>query len=179
MMKKLIVIATLLTLTTTAFSQETFRHRWNLGEKMMVGISTPMLPLLGAEVDFSHRVSDTRWRWGVAPGVLVSGAEYFDESEDEFLRSFGHIYVKGYADYAFSVLPDKLTSVVAFYLHGGIAPSWLGENMNTHWDQGLSAMGELGVGMDGGFIRMELDAGFDKRGLMGVYLSLGLYFGKK
>jgi hypothetical protein len=68
---------------------------------------------------------------------------------------------------------------VTFYLHGGIAPSWLGENMNTHWDQGLSAMGELGVGMDGGFIRMELDAGFDKRGLMGVYLSLGLYFGKK
>ena len=51
--------------------------------------------------------------------------------------------------------------------------------MNTHWDQGLSAMGELGMGMDGGFIRMELDAGFDKRGLMGVYLSLGLYFGKK
>lgn len=175
MMKKLIVIATLLTLTTTAFSQETFRHRWNLGEKMMVGSSTPMLPILGAEVDFSHRVSDTRWRWGVAPGVLVSGAEYFDESEDEFLRAFGHFYVKGYADYAFCVPSET----VAYYLHGGMAPSWHMENMNTHMNKGLSAMGELGVGMDVGFVRMEIDVGFDRRGLMGVYFSFGLYFGKK
>ncbi|MBR1549230.1 MAG: hypothetical protein IJ634_01165 [Bacteroidales bacterium] len=183
-MKKISVFGImLLILTTGAFSQETFRHRWDLGEKMIVGISTPMLPLLGAEVDFSHRVSDTRWRWGVAPGILVSGAEYDEldeaEYEEEFVKSFGHIYVKGYADYAFSVIPDKLTSVVAFYLHGGIAPSWLGESMNTHENKGLSAMGELGVGMDGGFVRLEIDAGFDKRGLMGVYGSLGFYFGRK
>ena len=175
-MKKIMVfVVMLLMVTMGAFSQETFRHRWDLGEKMTGGISAPMLPILGAEVDFSHRVSVTRWRWGVAPGLLFSAAEYGDETEEEFLRAFGHFYVKGYADYAFCVPSET----VAYYLHGGMAPSWLMENMNTHMNKGLSAMGELGVGMDVGFFRMEIDVGLDRRGLMGVYFSFGLYFGKK
>ena len=178
-MKKILVFGVLLLmLTLGASSQETFRHRWNIGESLMVGggsADRDFLPLLGAELNFSHRVSDTRWRWGVAPGLLFCGAEYEDETEEEFLRAYGHFYVKGYVDYAFSVPTDKL----AFYLHGGIAPSWLMENMNTHLDRMISAMGELGVGMDGGFARMALNVGFDKHGLMGVYFSFGLYFGKK
>lgn len=175
MKKKITFGILLLTLTTGASSQETFRHRWNIGESITVGYSTIDMPLMGGEVNFSHRVSDTRWRWGVAPGFLFCTAENGDESEEEFLRAYGHFYVNGYVDYAFCVPTDKL----AFYLHGGIAPSWLIENRNTHIDRMISAMGELGVGMDVGFIRLALDVGIDKRGLMGVYFSFGLYFGRK
>ena len=124
-----------------------------------------------------HLQSQTRWRWGTAVGMLLPAVMDYkiDETatEEEFLFS-GYMYLLGYADYALSAGEKS-----AFYLHGGLAPCWQNDKWTRHNEKKVSALMQLGVGMDFGYARMAFTGYASIHGDLGAFLSLGLYFGKK
>jgi hypothetical protein len=175
-----IAIVAVLLVSGTAESQNTFAHRWNIGESIGFGARNQPAPMaMDMKLDFSRRVGETPWRWGVAVGILSPGPVDYevDESQDEFLFT-GNIYLMGYADYAFcTVGKDKN---VAFYLHGGLAPSFQRNKWTLHNDDKFSVITELGVGMDaGGYVRMAMNGFATIYGDVGVLFSIGFYFGRK
>ncbi len=179
-MKKLLFLCVAtIALGTGVSAQNTFPHKWNIGESMGMGFSDASsgAGLLGFDVTFSHNIGETRWRWGVAAGMLMPAVMDYDvdetATEEEFLFS-GYMYLLGYADYALSAGEKS-----AFYLHGGLAPCWQNDKWTQHNEKKWSAMAQLGVGMDFGYVRMAFTGFASIYGDIGAFLSVGLYFGKK
>lgn len=179
-MKKLLFLCmAIVALEAWASAQNTFPHKWNIGESMGMGFSDASSDagLLGFDVTFSHNIGETRWRWGTAVGMLLPAVMDYEidetATEEEFLFS-GYMYLLGYADYALSAGEKS-----AFYLHGGLAPCWQNDKWTRHNEKKVSALMQLGVGMDFGYVRMAFTGYASIHGDLGAFLSLGLYFGKK
>ena len=88
MMKKFLFVIAMLLGCGAAMAQNTFAHRWNIGESIGFGARNQPMPMaMDMKLDFSRRVGETPWRWGVAVGILSPGPVDYkvDESQDEFL----------------------------------------------------------------------------------------------
>ena len=163
---------------TGGSAQNAFPHKWNLGESMGVGFGgSSDMGLLSFDATFSHNIGETRWRWGVAAGMLLPAVMDYEieetATEEEFLFS-SYMYLLGYADYALSADGNS-----ALYLHGGVAPCYQIDKWELHNEKKMSAMTQVGIGMDFGHVRMAVTYYASIHGDMGAFLSFGLYFGKK
>ena len=71
----LVAIVVVLLVSGTAEAQNTFAHRWNIGESIGFGARNQPTPdmAMDMKLDFSRRVGETPWRWGIS-GNPLSGA---------------------------------------------------------------------------------------------------------
>lgn len=179
-MKKLIILSLAIMAFGTGLSaQNSFPHRWNIGESLGMGFSRSNddVGLMYFDLSFSHSIDNTKWRWGVAAGMLLPAVMDYktveQKTKDEFLFS-SYLYLLGFADYALFA-GDK----TACYLHGGLAPCYQLDKWLQHVEKKWSAMSQLGIGMDYGHFRMGITAFVTIYGDVGGFFSCGFYFGKK
>ena len=179
MKKALMICAVMFTLAAmTANAQETFCHKWDVGLSMGFGMAKNDEFRMNAELGYSRRIGESKWRWGIAAGIMNPGIvdyDYGNEATEDFFRYHSYQYLLGYVDYA--VLAGK---EVALYLHGGIAPCQQRDLYQYHHEDIFSALTQFGIGMDaGGYVRMSLMGFAAFSGEVGGLLSIGFFFGKR
>lgn len=177
--KKLLILSALISWIAPVVAQErnTFNHRWNIEVcGFGVGVDKDSDPIIIFEEGFSHKIGDTRWRWGTNIGLILSPVEYWVEYDeiDSYL-STNYISLLGYADYVLCTSKNLTT-----FLHGGIAPCWQIDKWKYHQEEKLSLYAEYGIGLERkGYVRLSLGGYVDLDGNRGIMITTGFYVGKK
>lgn len=155
-----------------------YKHEIDLSTIGVGGSNSNAGFMMNYESGYSQRIDNTRWRWGIAAGLMNPGLMDFEWEliDENTLVYSNYLYLLGYADYALT--SGKQT---AWFLRGGIAPSFRRDIWKYHYEDKAAALAQLGIGLDvwrlfrvswTGFVTTSGEIGF----LMSY--SLGWRFGK-
>lgn len=134
--------------------------------------------MMKSESGYSQRIDHTRWRWGIAAGLMNPGLMDFEWEliDENTLVYSSYLYLLGYADYALT--SRKHT---AWFLRGGIAPSFRRDIWKYHYEDKAAALVQLGIGLDvGRWFRVSWNGFVTTSGEIGLLMSysLGWRWGK-